>query len=418
MVGNEKIMCSKCKKTLATSSFFTQKDGTKADMCKKCMSMHVDSSNPETFLWILKKMDVPYIPAEWKSVYVKELQKKGDKISNSVVLGKYLSQMKLKQHSQYTWDDTERLQEDEKERLAKLEKNEQEYEEELRAQFEAGTISEAEYKTLTDDIVRNLADIEKRREMATAYVKDGVVVDQQYIPDEVKDAAEQFGVLSEDSFMPLDAIPDMGKQLTEEDKIYLLTKWGRNYTCNDWVALEQNYNKMAERIQDIDPDTENSLKLVCKTYLKMDKALDDNDYETYTKLNRTYESLRKTGAMTKMQEKEKETEVLDSVGALISICEKDGFIPTYAVDVPKDNIDYVLMDMKQYLNRLISVDLGFADQLTRALKRIEESGGKKDILEVDSGEELSIEDLFNYNTSIDELNKQDDDYLDEVMEDV
>lgn len=418
MINNEKIMCSKCKKTLSPTSFFTRKDGSKADMCKKCMGMHVDSAKPETFLWILKKMDVPYIPTEWKSVYVKEMQKKGDKFSNAVVLGKYLSQMKLKQHIQYTWDDTERLQEDEKERLASLEKNEQEYEKELRAQFEAGTISEAEYKTLTDDVVRNLADIERRREMATAYVKDGIVVDEEYIPEEVRQAADQFGVLNEDSFMPLDAIPDMGEKLTDEDKVYLLTKWGRNYTCNDWVSLEQDYNKMAERIQDVDPDTEKSLKLVCKTYLKMDKALDDNDYETYTKLNRTYESLRKTGAMTKIQEKKKETEVLDSVGALINMCEKDGFIPTYAIDVPKDNIDYVLMDMKQYLNRLISVDLGFADQLTRALKRIEESGGKKDILEVDSGEELSIEDLFSYNTSIDELNKQDDEYLDELIEEM
>ena len=35
------------------------------DLCKKCLTMHIDNFNPDTFLWILQDMDLPYIPEEW-----------------------------------------------------------------------------------------------------------------------------------------------------------------------------------------------------------------------------------------------------------------------------------------------------------------------------------------------------------------
>jgi hypothetical protein len=49
-------------------NFYTYKDGRKTEMCKSCMTMHIDNFNPDTFLWLLEKMDVPYIPAEWNSL--------------------------------------------------------------------------------------------------------------------------------------------------------------------------------------------------------------------------------------------------------------------------------------------------------------------------------------------------------------
>lgn len=56
--------CEKCGKTMDENQFFTYKDGSKTELCKKCLTMHIDNFDPETFLWLLEKMDVPYIPTE------------------------------------------------------------------------------------------------------------------------------------------------------------------------------------------------------------------------------------------------------------------------------------------------------------------------------------------------------------------
>ena len=44
--------------------FYTYKSGKKTEMCKKCMTMHINIFDPDTYLWLLEKMDVPYVPVE------------------------------------------------------------------------------------------------------------------------------------------------------------------------------------------------------------------------------------------------------------------------------------------------------------------------------------------------------------------
>lgn len=33
--------------------------------CKKCLTRHVNNYEPDTFLWILKELDVPYVEQKW-----------------------------------------------------------------------------------------------------------------------------------------------------------------------------------------------------------------------------------------------------------------------------------------------------------------------------------------------------------------
>jgi hypothetical protein len=68
---NEMYYCEKCHKTMRASEFYSSNnlekypnDG-KFTMCKKCLTMHVDNWNPDTYLWILQEADVPYVPKEW-----------------------------------------------------------------------------------------------------------------------------------------------------------------------------------------------------------------------------------------------------------------------------------------------------------------------------------------------------------------
>jgi hypothetical protein len=82
----------------------------KLHQCKKCVSLHVDNFNPDTYLWILQECDVPYVKDEWNNLLMKYGKDKS-KLTGMTILGRYLSKMKLKQFGDYRWKDTEFLQE-------------------------------------------------------------------------------------------------------------------------------------------------------------------------------------------------------------------------------------------------------------------------------------------------------------------
>jgi hypothetical protein len=93
--------CKKCGKTMNDSEFYTSKnvekyppDG-KIDICKKCLTMHVDNWDPETYKWILQEIDVPYIKEEWDAL-LEKYGKDPKKVTGLTIIGRYLSKMKLK----------------------------------------------------------------------------------------------------------------------------------------------------------------------------------------------------------------------------------------------------------------------------------------------------------------------------------
>ena len=113
---NKQYYCEKCGRTMAADSFYSSNnlekypnDG-KFPLCKKCLTMHVDNWNPDTYLWILQEADVPYIPDEWNRL-LNSYGRNAKKLTGMTILGRYLSKMKLKQYSDYRWADTEHLQE-------------------------------------------------------------------------------------------------------------------------------------------------------------------------------------------------------------------------------------------------------------------------------------------------------------------
>lgn len=95
-------LCMKCGKSMdENTQFYTYKNGDKTDMCKKCLTMHIDNFNPDTFLWLLEKMDVPYVPEEWNVLRDRAFAKNPN-LNGMSVFGKYLSKMKLKQWKDYS----------------------------------------------------------------------------------------------------------------------------------------------------------------------------------------------------------------------------------------------------------------------------------------------------------------------------
>ena len=346
-------LCVKCGKSMdENTQFYTYKNGDKTDMCKKCLTMHIDNFNPDTFLWLLEKMDVPYIAEEWNVLRDRAFAKNPN-LNGMSVFGRYLSKMKLKQWLEYGWADTERLKmlkdERSKAQLAEKEK----FEAQFKEQFDNGEITEAQYKTLMSTETQN----------EDYYMGTGPAL---HIPAAAADNPYQ-----ENNFIDASLLPSPDAQLTEDDKIYLAMKWGRLYTPADWIDLEKNYNEMMNSFDIQDADTINTLVLLCKTNLKMNQAIDCGDVEGFQKLSKVSESLRKSAKFTAAQNKEQKNDYVDSVGELVAMCERDGFIPRYATDIPQDKVDLTLKDMNSYVNKLVTQDLGFGQQIEDALKKIQ-----------------------------------------------
>lgn len=268
------------------------------------------------------------------------------------VFGKYLSKMKLKQWKDYLWADTERLKalKEEKNKLQIAER--EKFEAEIKAQFDNGEITEAQYKTLISTETQN----------EDYYTGQGPIMHMPVMVD---------NPYQEQNFIDVSLLPDPATQLTEDDKIYLAMKWGRLYTPADWIELEKNYNEMMNSFDIQDADTINTLTLLCKTNLKMNQAIDCGDVEGFQKLSKVSESLRKSAKFTAAQNKEQKNDYVDSVGELVAMCERDGFIPRFATDIPQDKVDLTLKDMNNYVNKLVTQDLGFGQQIEDALKKIQ-----------------------------------------------
>lgn len=142
------------------------------------------------------------------------------------------------------------------------------------------------------------------------------------------------------------------------------------------------------------------------------------------KMSKVYNEMMRSGKWTAAQNKTSETEVVDSIGELVAMCEKDGFIPRFYVDGPQDKVDRVIQDMQIFTRQLVTDELGLGNLIENSIKNIEK---EKESIEAaaNAGEnnETAEEDkLFNYNNteellSLDdyrEFNDMEDDWEDEA----
>lgn len=381
--------CEKCGKTMDERNFYTHKDGNKTKLCKKCLTLHIDNFNPDTYLWALELLDVPYVPEEWNVLRDRAYAKNPFGMNGMSVFGKYLSKMKLKLWKDYTWADSEKLQALNAEKRAATEKTSEAnlaYNEELKKQYENGEIPEAQYKTLVSTEIQNA-------EMA--------------FKAPMSEVAEN-GFYNEKNFISEDELINPADELTQDDKIMLAMKWGRLYKPSEWVELEKKYQEMMKSFDIQDSDTEGTLLVICKIYLKMNQAIDCGDLDGFQKLSRTYESLRKSAKFTAVQNKEQNNNFVDSIGALVAYCEeKGGAIPKFIIDEPLDKVDKIIADLKEYNKTLIYSDTTLSTQIEDYLKqrRIldeqrEEKRRQKELKEAEKT--LTNEDYIKHFTNIEE----------------
>ena len=380
--------CEKCNRTMAAEQFYTSNnlekypnDG-KLNQCKKCLTMHVDNWDPDTYLWILQEIDVPYVPEEWNKLLAKYGQDR-KKLTGLSILGRYLSKMKLKQYQDYRWEHTEHLQ-----KIA----NKKIEEAMLRSGYGRDQIDEA---------------IEK----ATFSVPEG------HLEAPIVPIVEDLSAPAADFSFSQQVEDSMVADLTDEDRIYLCMKWGKSYRPDEWVRLEELYEQMINSYDIQQAGDLNTLKLACKSSLKANQLLDLGDIDGAQKAGKMYDSFMKSGKWTAQQNKTEENELIDSVGELVALCERDGFIPKYFVDGPKDKADRVLQDMQKYTKDLIENESGLSIMMERALKQIDEEEARIKAA-AEAGEDADEEAMFNYEKPAFEIEDFEEfkDFTDELSE--
>lgn len=362
--------CEKCKRTMDEKDFYNSNNlekypESKMNLCKKCLTLHVDNFDPSTYLWILQECDVPYIPDKWNEMLAKYGRDRS-KLTGTTIIGRYLSAMKLKQFRDYRWNDTEVLQE-----ISNAKK-----EEAMRRQgYEAVEIAQA---------------------IATASVPipQGILEQPEYDDEpEVNSTDDYFARQS-----GADEYDDFEIDLTDEDRTYLRLKWGKTYRPEEWVKLEQLYEEMMNSYDIQGAGHIDNLKLLCKTSLKANQLIDIGDVEGFQKMSKVYDSLMKSGKFTAAQNKVENGEEINSIGELVAICEKEGFIPKYYVDGPQDKADRVIEDLERYTHDLISNETSLDIMIESAARQMAEEAERIAQAAAQSTEEEE-DALFNYEKS-------------------
>ena len=351
--------CKKCGKTMDDTQFYTSKniekyppDG-KMDICKKCLTMHVDNWDPETYKWILQEIDVPYIKEEWDGI-LEKYGKDPKKVTGLTIIGRYLSKMKLKQWNKYTWADTEALEKESTQRK----------------------ISNMKAQGFTDDEIQEQLSIDRTPPK----------------PKELEDIKAQVG--TPEYYDPENEEDEFSDQLTEEDKLMLRLKWGRGYSWEERVRMEQLYNDMMSSYDIQGAGHKDTLIMVCKASLKANQLIDAGDIDGFQKMQKAYDSLMKSGKFTAAQNKGESGEFVDSIGELVALCEREGFIPRYYTDGPQDKVDRTLQDLQQYTHTLVTEEMNLGNMIEASLREIVKDKEREAKIDVEDSDE--DEDLFNY----------------------
>ena len=373
MAVEQTYYCEKCNRTMGGDQFYSSNnlekypnDG-KFPQCKKCMTMHVDNWNPDTYLWILQEADVPYIPEEWNKLMM-SYARDGKKTSGMTILGRYLSKMKLKQFRDYRWKDNDFLQQMANTKIEQAMK---------RQGYGAAEIADAINK-------------------ATFELPEGELQEPEFITP----AENPF--MQEDYF-DRDVSNDFDDDLTDDDRTYLRLKWGKTYKPEEWIRLEQLYNEMMDSYDIQSAGHIDTLKLVCKTSLKANQLIDIGDVEGFQKMSKVYDSLMKSGKFTAQQNKAESGEFVDSISELVEICEKQGFIPRYYIDTPNDKVDETLADLKFYTRTLVTEEMNLGNLIENAIKEMAKEEAKEEdedledeIMTLDDIDHLKDEDFEAY----------------------
>lgn len=362
--ATKKVKCDKCGKMLPDNlGYWKKKDGTRFTTCKDCCCKFIDNKKPNTFLWILKEADVPFIEKVWVSMCRKKYTKDPVRFGPKSVMGTYLRTMMMPQYVNMSYADTVQANHEAVEERKRL-KREQEEREKFQKQMEKEYSEEVENLDLNSDLLEMIPEELSYEEK------------KEQLPQFLEDSPEQT-VKPPANYTTNTAIIDENEilnNLTPNDVQHLSMRWGTSFQPSEWLKMEEMYQKYSNEFE-IGVDRENTLISMCKTNINMQRCLDAGDATSASKFSSMYDQLRKSAAFTEAQKKEDKSHYLDSVGELVAAVEREGgVIPQfdYEFEVNPDKVDLTLKDMKSYTYNLVKNEMGLGDLIETYIKKLDE----------------------------------------------
>lgn len=394
--------CEKCRRTMSDKEFYgtnwiEKYPSGKLNQCKKCVTMHVNNWDPSTYLPILQECDVPYVQREWDKLLA-DYGSDPKKVTGTTILGRYLSKMKLVQYRDKRWKDNEiiRRLEEKKMREAMIHQG-----------YSSAQIDEAIANQMVKVPTEHL-DLEEPK-------LPGLISTNQPV-------AAQAPIGDGYTSATYDDRSELGIELSDEDIIYYRTKWGKTYKPDEWVQLESLYKNMMDSYDIQGAGHEDTLKLACKTSLKSNQLLDMGDIDSAKKMVAMYDQLMKSGNFTAAQNKKDKGDFIDSISELVELCEREGFIPRYYTDSPKDRVDETILDLQNYTRTLVTEEMNLGNLIEGAVREmIREENKEEDediddeILNFDSIEEIKDEDFQEFNDFVEEEALDDERTIEEIV---
>ncbi len=326
----KKKQCEKCSKTLNTNEFFKLRVPTEDNpegilsICKKCATAHFNATQPATFLPILKAVDHPWLPIEYKTI----LEKYAKQPNDPAILGRYIGKMKLSQYSSFSFADS----------------------------YAAQQAMNSPEDMLDDPTQYQLGQVGKpasgQKDISLPYAVDSA----QMLVAHKEMKTEQDKVLGE---------------LTTEERKYLLLKWGTGYQEEKLIRLERMYQEMMSAYDIRTPSHKDYLRKMCSVSMEIDECIQARDYTSAKALMDAYDKIMKAATFQPAQTKAAAEGYVNSIGELVKLCEREGFIPKYDVEVSPDIVDKTIKDLKLYVKRLFENDDSIAQRYDKSVQELE-----------------------------------------------
>lgn len=334
MSNRPQQVCDTCHTPKGLMAFYKDRHGEYCPTCKKCLLKNVDNADPSTFVPILKRLDYPYIADVWASLARAQYRASPSSFGPSSVFGKYVRTMCMDQYKPFTFADSEEL--NGSKHLPKVDRDDDDANSEL--PFDDFHVADVAWGDASSD---------------------------------------------SDSSSEEDAVRE---SYDDEEWGRLVRRWGDSYKPSELRAMDELFRKYESDYKLDTIDRMETAKQICKVMIKMNDALDHDDFQSYRSLSQVADSLRKSGAFTEAQKKTEQKRYLDSVGELVAAAERSGgIIEQYPMldDYPQDKIDLTLRDYENYVYNLVSNEMGLGDIIETYVKKLDEikEGDRKPLAE-------------------------------------
>lgn len=190
-----------------------------------------------------------------------------------------------------------------------------------------------------------------------------------------------------------DALPAQREKEFQE----LVKKWGDTYDVKELEYLENLHQGLLLSQNVVGALNEDQALKLCKISLVIeDKIRSGIDF---TKDLKAYDELAKLANLT--PKNVKEANEFDSFGEVFAYMEKTGTVLPYYDDVVRDEVDYTIKNMKNWLRYLYVNETGVGDEIDQRIENLKTAAVLED-------EEFDEKDFRQYVKSVDEDDEEDE----------